>query len=257
VKEQRLLSWNVNGIRAAERKGFPAWLQEASPDIISLQETKAHPEQLQAGLLHPAGYHTYWNYPERKGYAGVALFSRTPPRRVSYDFGDGLDIEGRMIIAEYPGFILCNGYFPNGSQSQARLDYKLDFYRRFLEYLDELHAKGEKVIVCGDINTAHNEIDLARPRENVSNSGFLRIERDWLDELVAHGFVDTFRHFNKEPGHYSWWDMKTRARERNVGWRLDYFFVSENLLPAVTGAFILPDVTGSDHCPVGLTLALP
>jgi exodeoxyribonuclease III len=255
LKQIRLLSWNVNGVRAALKKGFIDWLDETSPDIIGLQETKAHPEQLTAALLEPAGYHTYWNYPERKGYSGVAVFSREEPRSVAYEFA-GVDIEGRIIVAEYPGFVLCNGYFPNGSRDEERLRYKLDFYERFLEFIDGLKARGKKIIICGDINTAHNEIDLARPKENANNSGFLRIERDWLDKLTAHGYVDSFRHFNSEPGHYTWWDMKTRARERNVGWRLDYFFVSDNILPAVTGAYIMPDVTGSDHCPVGLTLSL-
>jgi exodeoxyribonuclease III len=255
MKQVQLLSWNVNGVRAALKKGFISWLGEVSPDIICLQETKAHPEQLTAALLEPDGYHTYWNYPERRGYSGVAVFSREEPLSVSYEF-PGVNIEGRIIIAEYPGFVLCNGYFPNGSQNEERLRYKLDFYERFLEFIDGLKADGKKVIICGDVNTAHNEIDLARPKANMNNSGFLRIERDWLDKLTAHGYVDSFRHFNPEPGHYTWWDMKTRARDRNVGWRLDYFFVSDNILPAVTGAYIMPDVMGSDHCPVGLTLSL-
>ena len=255
MKEIEILGWNVNGIRAVKGKGFLDWLYRESPGIISLQETKAHLEQLDADLKEPQGYYTYWNYPERKGYSGVATFSREKPLSVQYDFGDAaLEIEGRVIIAEYPEFTLINIYFPNGKKDESRLKYKMDFYEVFLQFADARKAEGKRLVICGDLNTAHNEIDLARPKENAKVSGFLPEERAWMDKLVAHGYVDTFRHFHKEPEQYTWWDLKSGARERNVGWRLDYFFVSENLLPSVSKAFIMPEVTGSDHCPVGIIL---
>ncbi len=255
MKEMKLLCWNVNGIRAVKNKGFLEWLHKESPDVLCLQETKAHPEQLDKDLLEPEGYHPYWNSPERKGYGGVATFSRDKPLRAQYDLGAvNLDLEGRVIITEHPGFILFNIYFPNGKLGEERLKYKLDFYEAFLQYVDSLKAKGEKLVICGDVNTAHNEIDLARPKANAKVSGFLPVERAWIDKFIAHGFVDAFRHFNKEPDQYTWWDLKTGARARNIGWRLDYFFVSENLLPSVTRVFIMSGVMGSDHCPVGLIL---
>jgi len=255
MKEMKILCWNVNGIRAVREKGFLAWLYRESPDILCVQETKAHPEQLSEDLQEPPGYHTYWNYPERKGYSGVATLTKEKPVGVQNGFDiSKFDIEGRVIIAEYPDFILLNVYFPNGKQSEDRLKYKMDFYEAFLHFLEPLRAKGEKLIICGDFNTAHKEIDLARPKENEKVSGFLPIERAWMDKFVAHGFIDTFRQFNGEPKQYTWWDLKSRARERNVGWRIDYFFVTENLLQSVSEAFIMPEVMGSDHCPVGIIL---
>ena len=255
MKETKILCWNVNGIRAVRNKGFLDWLYKESPDILCLQETKAQPEQLGEDLLEPQGYHTFWNHPERKGYSGVAVFSKEQPLRVQYDFGPGGgEIEGRVLMTEYPEFTLFDIYFPNGKKDQERLDYKMAFYDGFLEYADSLKAEGKRLVVCGDFNTAHKEIDLARPRENGKVSGFLPEERAWIDKFIAHGYVDTFRQFNREPGQYTWWDMKSGARVRNVGWRLDYFFVSDNLLPALKEAFIMPDVTGSDHCPVGIVL---
>ena len=254
----RILCWNVNGIRAVKNRGFLEWLQREFPDILCLQETKAHPEQLDKDLLEPDGYHSYWNYPERKGYGGVAIYTKKEPIEVRYGFDDGkLDLEGRVIVTEYPDFLLMNVYFPNGKMGEDRLKYKLDFYEAFLRFADSLKSKGMKLIICGDFNTAHKEIDLARPKENERVSGFLPVERAWIDKFVSHGYVDTFRHFNKEPNKYTWWDMKTRARERNVGWRIDYLFVTENLLQTVSSAFIMPEVTGSDHCPVGIVLEMP
>jgi len=258
MKEIRILCWNVNGIRAVVKKGFFQWLRKESPDIICLQETKASPEKLTKALLEPSGYQTYWNYPERKGYAGVATITKEKPVRTQNGLGlKAFDTEGRIIISEYPEFTLYNVYFPNGKQGTERLKYKLDFYNAFFNYLESRRRRGEKLIFCGDVNTAHNEIDLARPKENSKISGFLPVERVWLDKLVAYGYIDTFRHFNKEPGQYTWWDMKTGARERNVGWRIDYFFITENILPYVDKAFIMRDVTGSDHCPIGLALKFP
>jgi len=255
MAEVKILCWNVNGIRAVRGRGFLEWMYKESPDILCLQETKAHPEQLDKELREPQGYNAYWNHPERKGYGGVATFAKTEPVAVRYGFeGAEFDLEGRVIVTEYTEFFLMNVYFPNGKMGEERLKYKMDFYEAFLKFVDSLKAKGNKLIICGDFNTAHKDIDLARPKENANISGFLPIERAWLDKFVAHGYIDTFRHFNEEPNNYTWWDMKTRARERNVGWRIDYFFVTENLLPMVSSAFIMAGVTGSDHCPVGIIL---
>jgi exodeoxyribonuclease-3 len=257
MKEKKLLCWNVNGIRAVKNKGFLEWLGRESPDILCIQETKAQPDQLDADLKEPPGYHVYWNYPERKGYAGVAVYTRDKPQEVKYDLGGGtLDIEGRVITVKYGDFTLMNIYFPNGGAENKRVPYKMDFYNVFLNYADSLVKAGQKLIVSGDLNTAHKEIDLARPKENVKNTGFLPEERAWMDKFVSHGYVDTFRHFHKEPEQYTYWDIKTGARARNVGWRIDYFFVSENLLPSVTSAFITPEIMGSDHCPIGITLSV-
>jgi exodeoxyribonuclease-3 len=255
MPEVKILCWNVNGIRAVKSRGFLEWLHRESPDILCLQETKAHLEQLDKDLREPYGYRTYWNYPERKGYGGVATFTKTEPVAVRYGFeGVVLDLEGRVIITEHVDFLVMNVYFPNGKMGDERLKYKLDFYETLLRFADSLKAKGIKLIICGDFNTAHKAIDLARPKENEKVSGFLPVERDWMDKFVAHGYVDTFRYFNRELNKYTWWDMKTRARERNVGWRIDYFFVTENLLPEVSNAFIMSEVMGSDHCPVGIVL---
>jgi exodeoxyribonuclease III len=255
MTEKKLLCWNVNGIRAIIKKGFYNWLDKESPDILCLQETKAQLDQLDSGLTDNKNYRSYWAYPERKGYSGVAVFTKAEPLSIKYDFGTGiLDLEGRVIISEYPEFTLINSYFPNGKMGPERLKYKMDFYSAFLKYADSLKTSGKKLIICGDVNTAHREIDLARPKENSKVSGFLPEERAWIDTLISHGYIDTFRHFCEEPGRYTWWDMKTGARQRNVGWRIDYFFISENLLPSLTGAFILPEVMGSDHCPIGITL---
>jgi len=255
MSETRILCWNVNGIRSVQRNGFLEWLHKESPDILCLQETKARPEQLSDDIREPRGYHTYWNNPERKGYAGVATFSKEQPNQVDYDFGPNkFDTEGRAVITRHPDFILFNIYFPNGKKDADRLQYKLDFYDAFLDYADSLKARGEKLIVCGDYNTAHKEIDIARPRENSKVSGFLPIERAWMDRLVAHGYIDTFRRFNTEPQQYTYWDIKTGARARNVGWRIDYFFVSENMAESVSDAFIMSEVIGSDHCPIGITV---
>jgi exodeoxyribonuclease-3 len=251
-----LLSWNVNGVRAIHKKGFSSWLDEAAPDILCLQETKAVESQLPPELAQPASYHTFWNSAQRKGYSGTALLTREAPLSVQFGLGlEKFDQEGRTIIAEYPLFTLINCYFPNGSRDHSRVPFKLAFYDAFLEKCEQLRKRSQPVIFCGDVNTAHNEIDLAHPKANQKTTGFLPEERVWLDRVVEAGYVDTFRHFHPNlPEQYTWWSMPTRARERNVGWRLDYFFVAQELLEYVTDAFILPEVMGSDHCPVGLQL---
>jgi exodeoxyribonuclease-3 len=251
----RLLSWNVNGIRAAYRKGFADWVASTSPDVLSVQELKAQEHQLGQGFDAPDGYSPAWSFAEGKSYSGVATFSKQEPVRVEQGFGiDRFDTEGRTVVTEFPGFVLYNIYFPNGQSGEERLAYKLDFYDALLDHARGETAKGKKLIVCGDYNTAHEDIDLARSKENEKNSGFLRVERDWLDRWEAEGFVDTFRHYNAEPDWYSYWDQKSRARDRNVGWRIDYFFVHRSAMDAVTGVAIHTNVMGSDHCPIELRL---
>lgn len=253
----RLVSWNVNGLRAVERKGFLDWFKKESPDVLCLQETKAEPDQLSDAVKGVAGYQVDFCWGEKKGYSGTATYSRRPAAKVERGFGvSEFDREGRILISRFPEFTLFNIYFPNGKRDQIRLDYKLRFYDKCLKTLGALAKKGEKnLVVCGDVNTAHKEIDLARPKENRKISGFLPEECAWIDKLIEAGFIDTFRAFEKGPGHYSWWDMQSRARERNVGWRIDYFFVSQALAPHLKAAAIRPEVMGSDHCPVEATLA--
>ena len=251
----RALSWNVNGIRAAHKKGFLEWLGNEDPDIMCLQETKAHLDQLPEGLKDITGYHAFFSTPERKGYSGVALYSKIEPAQVTYGFGiEEFDKEGRVLIADYDRFTLFNIYFPNGQSSSERLQYKMDFYDAFLEYVENLKSKGRNIVICGDVNTAHKEIDLARPKPNEGTSGFLPQERAWMDKFLGHGYLDTLRMFSQEPEQYTYWDMMSRARERNVGWRIDYFFVNDAFSDQVKAAYILPDVMGSDHCPVGIVI---
>ena len=255
----KILSWNVNGIRSVWKKGLVDWIKSQSPDVLCLQEVKVQPEQVAKDLSDVDGYYAHWNCGLRKGYSGVATFTRLNPSSVATSCAgmERFDEEGRILLTEFPDFTLFNIYFPNGGSGDERLKYKLDFYDALLEQLEERRAKGQKLIVCGDFNTAHKEIDLARPAANQKVSGFMPIERAWLDKLEARGYVDTFRRFNQEPAQYTWWDQKTFARERNVGWRIDYFWVTPDVMPLVRRSFIMPDVTGSDHCPVGLELDIP
>ncbi len=254
----RILSWNVNGIRAIQKKGFVDWTLKEHPDILCLQETKAHPDQLTDDLLNINDYKSFFSASTvKKGYSGVAVYTKSNPIKVEYGFGiPRFDDEGRILVLDYKDFVLINIYFPNGKMSPERLQYKMDFYEAFLDYANGLVKQGKKLIICGDVNTAHKEIDLARPKENEKISGFLPIEREWMDKFFSNGYHDTFRMFNNEPEQYTWWDMQSRARERNVGWRIDYFFVSDNFKKNVKNAFILPDVMGSDHCPVGIEIEL-
>jgi exodeoxyribonuclease-3 len=257
MKKIRLLSWNVNGLRAVYRKGFLDWFRAERPSILCLQETKAAKEQLPEELKNVEGYQMYHVAAVKKGYSGVALFTDTEPRDVKTGIGiRKFDAEGRVVIAEFDQFTLFDVYFPNGKISKERLKYKMDFYDAFLSYVDRLRRRGKRLVICGDVNTAHKEIDLARPKENSKISGFLPEERAWIDKFIARGFIDTFRLVNSEAGHYTWWDFKTRARERDVGWRIDYFFVTENMRRNLKAAFIKKDVMGSDHCPVGIDLMI-
>ncbi|MGA1822500.1 MAG: exodeoxyribonuclease III [Thermoplasmatota archaeon] len=251
----RLISWNVNGIRAVHKKGFLDWLSSEDPDILCIQETKASPEQLPADLLEFGDYLKYFSSAERKGYSGVSTFTKIEPREVEYGLGiDRFDSEGRTLILHFSDFILFNIYYPNGKKNAERLQYKMDFYDAFLEKAESYRNQGRNIIVCGDVNTAHKEIDLARPKENENISGFLPIEREWIDKFLSKGYLDTFRMFRSEGGKYSWWDYKTRARDRNIGWRIDYFFVNEEFGDRISDAFILDDIAGSDHCPIGIAM---
>jgi len=253
----KLLSWNVNGYRAVVKKGFFDFVKKEKPGLLGLQESKVSPEQLGEKDYRIPGYEAEFLPAERKGYSGVAVFYREKPLTVKKGLGiKKFDSEGRLLQLEYPGFYFLNGYFPNGGQGPERIRYKLDFYEAFLEHIEKLRRTGKPVVFCGDVNTAHNEIDLARPKENEKNTGFLRVERDWLDKITSLGWVDTFRHFDKKPGNYTWWDYKTGARERNVGWRIDYFFLDREHLGVLKKAFILPEVRGSDHCPLGIEIKL-
>ncbi|MEK7389933.1 MAG: exodeoxyribonuclease III [Elusimicrobiota bacterium] len=254
----KLVSWNVNGVRAVWKKGFGDWLKAGRADVVCLQETKAQPDQLSPETLNPLGYHGEWHWGEKKGYSGVATFSKIPPSKVERGFAvKEFDNEGRVLATQHGDLTLFNIYFPNGKRDDIRLKFKMDFYRTFLDEVIARYRKrgDDKIVICGDVNTAHKDIDLARPKENRTISGFLPQECAWIDSLLAAGFVDTFREFEKGPCHYTWWDQQSRARDRNVGWRIDYFFVSENLRPRLKNAFIEPTVMGSDHCPVGIELA--
>jgi exodeoxyribonuclease-3 len=251
----KLLSWNVNGLRAVVKKNFLEFLETEKPDILGIQETKLQEDQIPEEVLTTQGYHKYWSFAERKGYSGVALFSRQEPLQVTYSMGEErFDREGRTIIAEYEDFTLINCYFPNGQMSEERLQYKLDFYDRMLEIMNEIVAAGKNLLVCGDFNTAHKEIDLANPQDNSKISGFLPVERAWLDKLVEQEYVDSFRHFDDRAEQYSWWTYRFGARSRNVGWRIDYFFVNKNFMEKITKAYIRQDIMGSDHCPVGVEI---
>ncbi len=255
MKKRRILSWNVNGLRAVHKKGFLDWFKEEQPDILCLQETKAQEEQLPDEVRNVEGYHSYFSSAVKKGYSGVAIYTKEKPKSVKKGFGiERFDSEGRILVAEYSDFTLINIYYPNGKARKERLIYKMDFYDAFLEFANKLKKKGKNLIICGDVNTAHKEIDLARPKPNEKVSGFLPEERAWMDKFFANGYLDTFRMFNQEPENYTWWDMISRARDRNVGWRIDYFFISESLKKKIKNAFILADVMGSDHCPIGIEI---
>jgi exodeoxyribonuclease-3 len=252
----KLYSWNVNGLRAARKKGFLDWLEGEKPDVIGIQETKCHPDQLDEELRNPPGYYTYWASAEKKGYSGVALYTRQEPESVQIGLGIGdFDQEGRTIVADYGEFVLITAYFPNGSRDHSRVPYKMDYKREFLAYCNQRREEGRSVIFCGDVNTAHLEIDLARPKQNNKTTGFLPLERAWIDDVVEQGYVDTFRTLHPDQdGAYTWWSYIGGARDRNVGWRIDYFFVSPELMPRIQGAQIHPEIYGSDHCPISLSI---
>lgn len=251
----KITTWNVNGFRAILGKGFKTWVNENLPDILCLQEIKAKTEQLELADREIDGYQAYWNSAERPGYSGVASYIRVPKMAVNFGLNDErFDNEGRVIRTDLDDFTLFNVYFPNGQRGQERVEYKLQFYARLLEICDGLHQEGRKIIITGDFNTAHQEIDLANPKENSKTSGFLPEERIWIDHFLAHGFVDAYRRLYPEKVQYTWWTYRFGARGRNIGWRLDYYLVSDGLMGRVEDVIVHDLVTGSDHCPVTLLM---
>ncbi|WP_010234329.1 exodeoxyribonuclease III [Clostridium arbusti] len=246
-----IYSWNVNGLRAISKKGFFEFINEYNPDILCIQETKLQLDNLSEELKGIEGYNSYFSCAKKKGYSGVATYTKEKPISVKYGIGiERFDSEGRILITEFNNFILFNIYFPNGQKDEERLKYKLDFYDALLEYLNKLKIEGKKLIICGDYNTAHNEIDIKNAKANEKYSGFLPIERAWIDKFILNGYVDTFRYIHKDEIKYSWWSYRFKARERNAGWRIDYFFVTESLIDNINSAEILNEIMGSDHCPV-------
>lgn len=253
----RLYSWNVNGIRAAQKKGFLDWLDATQPDMLAIQETKAHPDQLDEALKSPPGYHTYWAWSTvKKGYSGVVLYTKIEPNDLQIGLGiEEFDQEGRTFIAEYDSFVLIGAYFPNGGQDNGRVPFKMRYKAAFLERCEALRAAGKSVIFCGDVNTAHKPVDLANPKENEKNTGFLPEERAWIDDVVEKGYIDIWRDLHPDTTDvYTYWTNWGGARPRNTGWRIDYFFISPDLRPRVSDAAIHTTVMGSDHCPVSLAV---
>jgi exodeoxyribonuclease-3 len=252
----KIITWNVNGLRATLKKGGLDWMRRQEPDVFCLQEIKARPDQItREDLQQLDGYHAYWNPALKPGYSGVATFTRALPLEARYGVGRSeFDGEGRVICTRHPGFLLFNVYFPSGQRGQGRVEFKLDFYAHLLGLCDQLHANGEQIVICGDFNTAHREIDLKNAKQNVHTSGFLPEERVWIDKYLEHGFLDIYRLRNPERIQYTWWTYVGKARERNTGWRLDYFLISGNLAGQVQDVIIHDDVPSSDHCPVMLVI---
>ncbi|MGI6556928.1 MAG: exodeoxyribonuclease III [Pseudoramibacter sp.] len=253
----KLYSWNVNGIRAAEKKGLVDWIKSEQPDVLGIQELKATEDQLPDTLKQIDGYHAFFNPAERKGYSGTAVYYKEAPLDIHTGLSDDrFNHEGRTIVMEYPDFTLYNIYFPNGGQGDDRLQFKMDFYDCFQKDVNALVAEGKRVIVCGDVNTAHTEMDLKNPKSNAKRSGFLPIEREWVTQFLNDGYIDTYRYFHPDQIEYSWWSYRFNARANNAGWRIDYFFASDNAKDLLEDAAIHTDVMGSDHCPISLTLKL-
>ncbi len=257
-KNLRIASWNVNGLRAAANKGFVEWLDATPAEIVGLQEVRAELTALPPHVRQPDGWHSSFVAAERKGYSGVGLYARQPPDEVRTTLGQkSFDVEGRVIFSRFGKLLVVNGYFPNGSgkeRDNSRVPYKLSFYQHLFKLLQAGVASGERIVVMGDFNTAHTELDLARPKQNEKTSGFLPEERRELSRWLDAGWVDTFRRFSPGPGHYTWWSQRQGARDRNVGWRIDYMLVSPGAEPYLLAAGIEPEVRGSDHCPVTVTL---
>lgn len=252
----KLYSWNVNGIRAATRHGFLDWFAKTKADVVCIQETKAHPEQLDEEVLHPLKYSSYWHSAEKKGYSSVAIYSKKEPLSIITGLGKPeFDCEGRVLTAEYSDFYLINAYFPNSQREGVRLDYKLKFCDSMLKHCQKLLKKGKNIVLCGDYNIAHEEIDLKNPKSNHKNAGFLPEERAWMTRFLSKGFSDVFRdHHPEEKDHYTWWSYRPGVREKNIGWRIDYHSVNEDFSDRVKNVKIHPETTGSDHCPISLTL---
>jgi len=252
----RIISWNINGIRAIEKRGFFDWIKKEDPDILCLNETKAEPGQLSEHFINPAGaYTSYWASAKKKGYSGVAIYTKKKPQDVRLMGKSEFDDEGRVLAADYSDFTLIAAYFPNSQDERKRLPYKLAFNDEMLRLCKSIVKKGRHFLLCGDYNVANAAIDLARPRQNENNAGYLPEERAWMDSFLASGNIDTFRHFHPgEGGHYTWWSYMGSAREKNVGWRIDYHCVDKGFLPRVKSSIIRPDVQGSDHCPIEIEI---
>jgi exodeoxyribonuclease III len=247
----KITTWNVNGFRAILKKSFKEAIKELDPDVLCLQEIKAKPEQISTEEITIPGYVHVWNSADRPGYSGTAIYYKKSEFKTSLGLGfEEFDIEGRVVRLELEEFTLFNIYFPNGQRGQERVDYKLRFYEKLLNLCDSLHQQGRKIVITGDFNTAHTEIDLANPKENSVVSGFLPEERVWIDHFLEHGFVDAFRSLYPQKVQYSWWTYRVNARARGIGWRLDYFLVSKDLMPKISDVIIQDEVMGSDHCPV-------
>jgi len=249
----RIISWNVNGIRAVEKRGFFDWLVKENPDILCLNETKAEPGQLSPVFINPTGtiYKSFWASAKKKGYSGVAIYTKTQPDKIGFMGIDEFDDEGRVLVADYKKFSLIAAYFPNSQDERKRLDYKLAFNDAMLKLCKSIVKKGRNFLLCGDFNVAHTSIDLARPKQNENSAGYLPEERAWMDSFLNEGYVDTFRHFHEgETGHYTWWSYMGQSRAKNVGWRIDYNCVNKAFLPMVKSSVIRPEIHGSDHCPV-------
>ncbi len=249
-----VISWNVNGLRAALKNGFMEWFGATRPDILCLQESRVLPEELDGEVLGAFGYHSHWNPAQKKGYSGTAVFSKEKPLSLGTLGIPEFDDEGRLQVIEYPEFTVLNGYWPNSQSERARLPYKLAWCDAVTQFANGLVKKKKNVVLCGDFNIAHTEIDLARPKDNENNAGYYIEEREAMAKFLGNGYVDTFRHLNPEKVQYSWWSYRTNARPRNIGWRIDYHCVNKSLSPRVKAAWICDDVKGSDHCPVGVEI---
>ena len=250
----RLISWNVNGIRAIHRKGLLDFIRKTKADIYCFQETKGGPIEVPQELKRIDDYEIYWYPAQRKGYSGVVSYTNIKPIEIRYGIGDSIfDAEGRVLTLEFNDFYLINTYFPNAQHGLTRLDFKIKFDELFLRYIEDLRVR-KPIIICGDFNVAHKEIDIARPKENIGNPGFTIEERNWMTKLLDHGYIDTFRFLHPDEIKYTWWSYRTRARERNIGWRIDYFIVSNELKNKIKEANILSNIMGSDHCPIELII---
>lgn len=259
MKKLRVFSWNLNGIRAAMRNGFLQWLENEQPDVVLMQEVRCSENDLPDEWRQPFGYRSYWHAAEKKGYSGVGIYSRLPLEKNQLIVGLGearFDNEGRFLAVNYGNLLIASAYFPNSQRDTTRLPYKLDFCHTFARILEKHRSMGQEIIVGGDFNIAHTALDLANPKQNERNAGYLPEERAWMSQFIAQGYVDSFRMFERSGGHYTWWSQRPGVRERNIGWRLDYHFITPGLVNDVISAKIFPAVLGSDHCPVSLELNL-
>jgi exodeoxyribonuclease III len=251
----KLRSWNVNGLRSCGRGGFGKWFAAQEADVVCVQEIKANKEQLASDLLNPKKYHSFWHSAEKPGYSGTAIYTKKEPLDIRYGIGrKDIDREGRVLAVEFKNYIVINTYFPNSQRDHARLPYKLSFCEAFHKFTEKELARGKSIFICGDMNIAHHEIDLKNPKSNKKNAGFLPEERAWMTQFLDSGYVDTFRHFEKGPDHYTWWSNRPGVRQRNIGWRLDYFIANADAQARLKAVVHQHKIMGSDHCPVALEI---